>query len=164
MSSDPEQEFFAEGISEEILNLLAKIRELRVISRSSAFAFKGKAIEIPDIAAQLEVGHILEGSVRKFGDQIRVTAQLIEARTDTHLWSETYNGTFENVFGLQDEIAAAVANQLELNLLGPLPRSRVTDPEVLALTLQAKQLAETRPQDVGQKNVRITPKGPRNRS
>lgn len=149
MSSDPEQEFFADGISEEILNLLANIRELRVISRTSAFAFKGQGLEIPDIAERLDVAHVLEGSVRKFGDDIRVTAQLIEARSDTHLWSETYDRKYKDVFALQDEIAAAVAKQLHITLLRPLPKSRVTDPEVQILTAQAKQLAETRPENVG---------------
>jgi len=149
MSSDPEQEFFADGISEEILNLLARIRELRVISRSSAFTFKGKDIEIPEIAEQLNVGHILEGSVRKSGDRVRVTAQLIEARTDTHLWSETYDRGIEDIFAIQDEIARDVARNLELRLLQASPRARVTDPEVYALTLQAKHLLETRPPNVG---------------
>jgi TolB-like protein len=133
MSSDPEQEFFAEGISEEVLNLLAKIRQLRVISRSSAFTFKGKDIEIPEIAERLNVGHILEGSVRKSGDSVRVTAQLIEARTDTHLWSETYDRGIEDIFAIQDEIARDVARNLELRLLQPSYRARVTDPEVYTL-------------------------------
>jgi TolB-like protein len=150
MSSDPEQEFFAEGISEEVLNLLAKIRELRVISRSSAFTFKGQDIEIPEIAERLNVGHILEGSVRKAGNKIRVTAQLIEARTDTHLWSQTYDRNLEDIFALQDEIARDVTQNLELQLLQPLPRSRVTDPEVLALTMQANHLLQTRPAGHGE--------------
>jgi len=149
MSSDPEQEYFAEGISEEVLNLLARIRELRVISRSSAFAFKGKDIEIPEIAQRLDVGHVLEGSVRKAGNMVRVTAQLIEARTDTHLWSETYDRELDNIFEIQDDIAADVARNLELALVNPLPRSRVTDPEVIALTAQAKQLSERRGADAG---------------
>jgi TolB-like protein len=149
MSSDPEQEYFADGISEEVLNLLARIRKLRVISRSSAFAFKGQDIEIPEIAERLNVGHILEGSVRKSGDSVRVTAQLIEARTDTHLWSQTYDRKLEDIFALQDEIARDVTQNLELQLLQPLPRSRVTDPEVHALTLQANHLLQTRPPGLG---------------
>lgn len=151
LSSDPEQVYFAEGISEEVLNLLARIRGLRVISRSSAFAFKDKDLEIPEIAERLDVAHILEGSVRKYGDQVRVTAQLIEARSDTHLWSETFDHTFEDVFALQDEIAARVAEQLQLEIMGPMPRSPVTDPEVRALTIQARQLYESRPSDAGRK-------------
>jgi adenylate cyclase len=149
MSSDPEQEYFVDGIAEEVLNLLAKIRELRVISRSSSFAFKGENLEIPEIAERLDVAHILEGSVRKIGNTVRVTAQLIEARSDTHLWSETYERELEDVFAIQDEIAADVAKNLKIELLRPLPRSRRTDPAVRALTQQAKQIAEIRPFDAG---------------
>ncbi len=87
MSGDPEQEYFSDGISEELLNLLAQIPELRVISRSSAFSFKGKDIAIPTVAKQLNVAHVLEGSVRKVGNRVRITAQLIEASSDSHLWS-----------------------------------------------------------------------------
>ena len=112
MSSDPEQEYFSDGIAEELLNLLAQIQELRVISRSSAFSFKGKDIEIPEIAERLNVAHILEGSVRKSGNKIRITAQLIEASTDTHLWSQTYDRELEDIFAIQDEIAADVVGHL----------------------------------------------------
>ena len=86
MSEDAGNEYFADGISEEMLNLLTKIPELRVISRSSSFSFKVQDIDIPTIAEQLNVGHVLEGSVRKSGNQVRITAQLIDARSDTHLW------------------------------------------------------------------------------
>ena len=116
MSADPEQEYFADGISEELLNLLARIPELRVISRSSAFAFKGKDIEIPVIAERLNVAHILEGSVRKAGNRVRITAQLIEARSDTHLWSETYDRTLDDIFAIQTEIAEAIAEQMKVSL------------------------------------------------
>lgn len=149
LSSDPEQDYFAEGISEEVLNLLAKIRELRVISRSSAFTFKGQDLEIPEIARRLDVGHVLEGSVRKSGNMVRVTAQLIEARTDTHLWSETYDRELKDVFAIQDEIAADVATNLEITLLSPLPKSRAIDPEVRSLTAQASQIQEMRPENTG---------------
>jgi adenylate cyclase len=151
MSSDPEQEYFVDGVAEEVLNLLTRIRELRVISRSSAFAFKGQNLEIPEIAERLNVAHILEGSVRKAGNTIRVTAQLIEARTDTHLWSKTYERDLDDVFAIQDEIAADVVRNLQLKLLIPLPQSRRVDPLVLALTQQAKQLSELRPDGVGRK-------------
>jgi TolB-like protein len=113
MSADPDQEYFSDGISEELLNLLSKIPELRVISRSSAFSFKGNDIDIPTIAAQLNVAHILEGSVRKAGNQVRITAQLIEARSDTHLRSETYDRELENIFAIQDEISAAIIGALK---------------------------------------------------
>jgi adenylate cyclase len=121
MSSDEEQEYFSDGLSEEMLNLLAKIPELRVTSRSSAFAFKGEKIDIPAVAEKLGVAHILEGSVRKAGNQVRITAQLIEARSDTHLWSETYDRSLDDIFAIQDEIAAAVVAQLKITLLGAPP-------------------------------------------
>jgi len=151
MTSDPEQEYFVDGIAEEVLNLLARIRDLRVISRTSAFAFKGQGLEATDIAERLDVAHVLEGSVRKFGNTIRITAQLIDARTDTHMWSETYEREFENAFVIQDEIAADVVANLQIELLNPLPRSRYVDPEVIALSAQAEQLYQTRPENVGQK-------------
>jgi len=116
MSNDPEQEFFSDGLSEELLNVLAQIRDLRVISRTSAFAFKGKDLDIPTIAAQLGVSHVLEGSVRKAGDNIRITAQLIEVATDSHLWSDAYNRKLENVFEIQEEISKAIAKELQVTL------------------------------------------------
>jgi adenylate cyclase len=140
MSSDAEQEYFSDGISEELLNLLAKIPELRVISRSSAFSFKGKDIEIPEIAERLNVANILEGSVRKSGSRVRITAQLIEARSDTHLWSETYDRTLDDVFAIQDEISAKVVEQLKLTLLGETPHVQETDPEAYSLYLHARHL------------------------
>jgi len=140
MSPNKDQEYFSDGISEELLNLLAKISELRVISRSSAFSFKGKDIEIPEIAKRLHVTHILEGSVRKSGNKVRITAQLIDARSDTHVWSETYDRDLDDIFAVQDEIAAAAVAQLKITLLGEAPKARATDPEAYALYLQARQL------------------------
>jgi TolB-like protein/Tfp pilus assembly protein PilF len=151
LSSDPEQMHFADGVAEEVLNLLARIRELRVISRSSSFALRGQKLDVPEVAEILDVGHVLEGSVRKAGDRVRVTVQLIEARTDTHLWSKTYEETFDDVFRIQDAIAEDVARNLQINLLQPLPRSRYIDPEVKALTEQAELLAQTRPDGAGAK-------------
>ena len=145
MSSDMEQEYFSDGISEELLNLLAKIPELRVISRSSAFAFKGKEIDIPVVAEKLNVAHILEGSVRKAGNHVRITAQLIEARSDTHLWSETYDRQLDDIFAIQDEIAARVVAQLKVTLLGDIPQSRPVDTEAYALYLHARQLMRNIP-------------------
>src|SRR5262249_5764108 len=91
MSDDKSNEYFSDGISEELLNLLAKIPQLQVTARTSSFAFKGKEVGIPEIARSLHVAHVLEGSVRKAGDSVRITAQLIKASTDTHLWSQTYD-------------------------------------------------------------------------
>jgi len=116
MSSDPEQEYFSDGISEELLNVLSKVPELRVISRSSSFSYKDKDLDIPTIAAQLSVAYILEGSVRKAGNQVRITTQLIEARSDTHLWSQTYDRKLVNIFAIQDEIAESIAAALKVSL------------------------------------------------
>ena len=113
MSSDPEQEYFSDGISEEILNVLAQIPDLHVTSRSSAFQFKGGNIDIPTVARQLGVAHILEGSVRKSGLRVRITAQLIQADGDRHLWSETYDRELKDVFAIQDEIAASIVAALK---------------------------------------------------
>ena len=137
MSPEGDQEYFSDGISEELLNLLARIPELRVISRSSAFSFKGQDIHIPTIAEKLNVAHVLEGSVRKSGDRIRITAQLIDARTDTHLWSETYERTLDDVFAIQDEVAAKVVEQLHVTLLGKMPRSTPVNIQAYGLYLQA---------------------------
>ena len=116
MSSDTEQEYFSDGISEEILNALTKIPGLHVTSRSSAFSFKGKDIDIPTVAAQLGVANVLEGSVRKAGLKVRITAQLIEAETDRHLWSETYDRELVDIFAIQDEISAAIVAALRGHL------------------------------------------------
>jgi len=153
MSSDVEQEYFSDGISEELLNLLAKIPELRVISRSSAFYFKGKDVKLADVARELNVAHILEGSVRKAGNRVRITAQLIEASSDTHLWSETYDRTLDDIFAIQDEIAAAVVDALKLTLLGDAPRAEPIDPEAYALYLQAVHVgAQSSAEDLEQSN------------
>jgi TolB-like protein/lipoprotein NlpI len=140
MSPQGDQEYFSDGISEELLNLLARIPELRVISRSSAFTYKGKDVKLSDIARELNVAHILEGSVRKAGNQVRITAQLIDARSDTHLWSETYDRPLDNIFALQDEISAAVVEQLKIKILGDAPTTRETDPAAYALFLRARHL------------------------
>lgn len=141
MSDDPDNEYFSDGISEELLNLLAKIPDLRVIARTSSFAYKGKDATIPDIARELNVGHVLEGSVRKAGNQVRVTAQLIRADDSSHLWSQTYDRTLDNIFAIQDEIAAAVVKQLKVTLFGAIPSARKLDPNSYAIFLKAQHLA-----------------------
>ena len=140
MSEDPNNEYFSDGISEEILNLLAKVPEMRVTSRSSAFSFKGQNLDVPTMAARLNVAHVLEGSVRKSGNQLRITAQLIEVDTDTHLWSETFDRKLENIFVIQDEIAAAVVSALKITLLGEEPKATVTNPDAYTLYLQGRHL------------------------
>jgi adenylate cyclase len=140
MSEDKANEYFSDGISEELLNLLAKIPQLQVTARTSSFSFKGKEVAIPEIARTLHVAHVLEGSVRKAGNSVRITAQLVNAGTDTHLWSQTYDRKLDDIFAIQDEIAADVVKQLKVTLLGAAPKARTTDPEAYALYLQAVQL------------------------
>jgi TolB-like protein len=118
MSQTKDQEYFSDGLSEELLNLLAKIPELRVIARTSSFSFKGKEADIATIAKTLNVAHVLEGSVRKSGNVLRITAQLIRTVDSSHLWSETYDREVTDIFKVQDEIAAAVVSALKLKLLG----------------------------------------------
>ncbi len=136
MSDDASNEFFADGITEELLNLLAKIPQLDVTSRSSAFAFKGKDIDIPDVARKLNVNHILEGSVRKSGVTVRITAQLIDASTDKHMWSETYDRELTDIFAIQDEIAREVVDVLQVTLLGEAPKVQQTNTDAYAMYLE----------------------------
>src|ERR1700704_2317855 len=126
MSRDEENEYFADGLSEELLNVLAKIRGLRVALRTSAFSFKGKGVEIPPVAQKLNVATVLEGSVRKSGKRVRITAQLIEVATDSHLWSESYDRELEDIFAVQDDIAQSVVKELRSALLGEKPDASAT--------------------------------------
>ncbi len=138
MSVAGDQEYMGDGIAEELLNLLTQVQELRVISRSSAFTFKNKDVDIPTIAERLGVDHVLEGSVRKAGDTIRITAQLIEARSDTHLWSASYDRKLTDIFAIQDEIAEQVVDELKITLLGSTPIVSKTDPAAYDMFLQAR--------------------------
>jgi TolB-like protein/tetratricopeptide (TPR) repeat protein len=140
MSPDKEQDYFADGISEELLNLLTQVSELRVIARTSSFLFKDKEVDIAEIAHKLNVGNVLEGSVRKSGDMLRITAQLVRTSDSSHLWSQTYDRPMTDVFKVQDEIAATVVAQLKIHLLGAAPKLRVTDPQAYALFLQAREI------------------------
>jgi adenylate cyclase len=123
MSPDADQEFFSDGISEELLNLLVKVKGLKVASRTSSFTYKGSNLNLADIAGELHVDHVLEGSVRKSGNRIRITAQLIDAASDRHLWSDTYDRELTDIFGIQDEIANAIVAALsaELGILQDTP-------------------------------------------
>ena len=141
MSEDKANDYFSDGISEELLNLLAKIPQLKVTARVSSFSFKGKELDIPEIARRLHVAHVLEGSVRKAGDQVRITAQLIHAADGFHMWSETYDRKLDDIFKIQDEVAGKVVKELKVTLLEPQPKARTTDPKAYALYLQAKELA-----------------------
>jgi adenylate cyclase len=140
MSEDRANEYFSDGISEELLNLLTKVPQLQVAARTSSFSFKGRQVEIPEIGRQLHVANVLEGSVRKSGDRVRITAQLIRAGGGFHLWSETYDRKLDDIFKIQDEIAAEVVKQLKVRLLGAAPTVRQTDPKGYMLYLQAVQL------------------------
>ena len=144
MSSDAEQEYFSDGLTEELLNLLAKIPELKVTSRTSAFFYKGKEFKLSDVGRELDVDHILEGSVRKSGKKIRITAQLIEVESDTHLWSDTWDRDLDDVFVIQDEIARAVVDELRVQLLGELPHAVEADGEAYSLFLQARHTINQR--------------------
>jgi TolB-like protein/Tfp pilus assembly protein PilF len=141
MSQAKDQGYFSDGISEELLNLLTKIPQLQVAARTSSFSFKGKQVEIPEIARQLHVANVLEGSVRRNGDLVRITVQLIRAAGGYHLWSETYDRKMDDIFKIQDEIAGEVVKELKVKLLAAAPKVRTTDPRAYALYLQAKELA-----------------------
>ncbi len=116
MSSDADNEYFSDGISEELLNVLVRVSALEVASRTSSFAYKGKDLSTSQIAAELNVNHILEGSVRKAGNRVRITAQLIDATSDRHIWSETYERELDDIFGIQEEISNNIVEALQLAL------------------------------------------------
>jgi len=143
ISPDPEQEYFADGIAEELLNLLTKIEELRVIPRSTSWALRGKEIDVIEIREKLDVSHILEGSVRKAGNQVRITAQLIDARTNDYLWSETWDRTLDDIFAIQDEISAEVVDQLKLELLAGPPSAEEINPVAYDLYLRGRHLVHS---------------------
>ena len=143
-SPDVEQEYFSDGVAEELLNLLARIPELRVAARTSSFSFKGKNLELPEIARRLGVAHVLEGSVRRDRDQVRVTAQLVRAQDGFNVWSRTYDRTLDDIFAIQDEIAGDVVSQLKVTLLGESPQVIERDAGAFALYLQARDLARRR--------------------
>jgi TolB-like protein len=139
MSSDPEQEYFSDGLSEEILNLLAKVPDLKVIGRTSSFAFKGKNEDLRIIGDKLDVSTVLEGSVRKSGDRVRITAQLIEVSNGAHLWSETYDRTLDDIFAVQDSVAAEILEALQIHVGEAPTRGRPTEnSDAYSLFLKAK--------------------------
>lgn len=117
LSPSNDQEYFSDGLTEELLNALAQVSELRVSSRTSCFAFKGAMSDIPTVAAKLNAAFVVEGSVRKAGERLRITAQLIEASSDTHLWSQTYDRDLDDVFAIQDDIARRITEALQVQLL-----------------------------------------------
>lgn len=138
MSEAQDQRYLSDGISEELLNLLARVPELRVISRTSAFGFRDGKVDIPTIAKKLDVGYVLDGAIRKAGNRVRITVQLIDGRSDTQLWNDTYDRPLDDIFAIQDEIGASVVVQLKIKLLGKnLPKVARTDPRAYELYLKA---------------------------
>jgi adenylate cyclase len=143
MSGDAEQEYFSDGITEDITTDLSKISALGVVARNTAFTFKGKSVDVADIARKLGVSHVLEGSVRKAGGRVRITAQLIEGDTGEHLWAERYDRDLEDIFAIQDEISKAIVSALKLKLLPQekkaLEQRGTTNAEAYNLYLLARQ-------------------------
>ena len=142
ISGDPEQEYFADGMTEEIIGALAKLEGLKVISRTSVFYFKGKDVDLRTIGDKLKVNNVLEGSVRKSGNKLRISAQLIRVDDDTHLWSENYNRELKDVFDIQEEISQAIVQNLKVKLLGtknePLVKDYTKNIEAYELFLKGR--------------------------
>ena len=117
VSDDPEQEYFSDGISEDIITDLSKVSSLSVVARNTAFTFKGMRVKVPDVARELGVSHVLEGSVRKVGNRVRITAELIDGSAGDHIWAERYDRDLTDIFALQDEISEAIVTALKLKLM-----------------------------------------------
>jgi len=162
-SHDEEDEYFSDGLADELLNVMTKIRGLRVAARTSAFSFKGKQTTIAEVGRALNVATVLEGSVRKSGNRIRISVQLVKVADGYHLWSQSYDRTLEDIFAVQDDIAQAVVKELRTTLLGEVAdgkvdrevtaqvamamKGRTTDPEAHRLYLQARHLVDRRTRD-----------------
>jgi len=151
LSRDPEQEYFADGMTEELITSLARFSELRVISRTSSMHFKGSKKTLPEIAKQLNVDGIVEGTVRRAGDRVRISAQLIHAPTDQHIWAENYERDLNDILALQSEVARAIADEIQVKLSpqdrARLARTRRVDPEAYEAYLRGRQqLAKTSPE------------------
>ena len=147
MSGDAEQEYFSDGISEDIITDLSKVSALAVVSRNTAFSFKGKNVDISQITKQLKVSYVLEGSVRKAGGRVRITAQLIEGSKDNHIWAERYDRDLNDIFALQDEISEAIVKALKLKLLPEekkaIEQRGTTNLEAYNVYLMARQFSVT---------------------
>jgi TolB-like protein/Tfp pilus assembly protein PilF len=162
-SHDEEDEYFSDGLADELLNVLAKIRGLRVAARSSAFTFKGKGATVDEVGRALNVATVLEGSVRKAGNRMRISVQLVKVADGYHLWSETYDRTLEDIFAVQDDIAQAVVKELRTTLMGEAAdakagqaataqvaaavKGRASDPEAHRLSLQARYFIDRNTRD-----------------
>ena len=151
MSGDKEQEYFTDGIVEDIITELSRSKELRVIARNSTFAYKGKSPDIRDVAKQLNVNHVLEGSVRKAGDSVRITAQLIYAEDNSHRWAERFDGKLENIFDLQAEISKKIADQLNVEF------------SITQISAEVRSLQKKEAEDIArQARETASPPNPRN--
>lgn len=146
MSGEAEQEYFSDGISEDIITDLSKVSSLDVAARNTAFTFKGRSVKVPDVARELGVSHVLEGSVRKAGGRVRITAQLIDGATGNHLWAERYDRDLDDIFALQDEISQAIVSALKLKLLPEekqaIAKRGTSSAEAYDLYLLARQYRE----------------------
>ena len=142
LSGDPEQEYFSDGISEDIITDLSKVSALYITARNTAFTFKGKSVDVPQLARQLNVSHVVEGSVRKAGNRVRITAQLIDARGGGHMWAERWDRNLDDIFALQDEISQAIVAALKLKLLPEekraIERRGTSNPEAYDYYLMAR--------------------------
>ena len=151
MSGDKEQEYFTDGIVEDIITELSRSKDLRVIARNSTFAYKGKSPDIRDVAKQLNVNHVLEGSVRKAGDSVRITAQLIYAEDNSHRWAERFDGKLENIFDLQAEISKKIADQLNVEF------------SITQISAEVRSLQKKEAEDIArQARETASPPNPRN--
>ena len=142
MSGDPEQEYFSDGVTEDIITDLARVSALSVASRNSAFSYKGKTVVPAQLAQALKVTHVMEGSVRKSGNRVRITAQLLEAATDTQVWAERYDRTLDDIFAIQDEISKSIVTALKVKLLpaekAAIEQRSTTNSEAYELFLMAR--------------------------
>lgn len=147
MSSDPEHEFFADGISEEIITVLSRVPDVLVIARNSTFVYKGQAVDVRQVGQDLGVGHVLEGSIRKSGDRVRITAQLIDARSGDHIWAERYDRGLDDIFAIQDEIARNIVVELQVKLVrgqgSRLSATGTNNIEAWSLCLRSGPLVES---------------------
>jgi adenylate cyclase len=147
ISGDIEQDYFADGISEDIITDLSKVSALAVVSRNTAFTFKSKAVKVQQIARELDISHVLEGSVRKAGNRVRITAQLINGKSDEHVWAERYDRDLNDIFAVQDEISEAIVKALRLKLLPEekqaIEARATANPEAYKFFLMARQYAVT---------------------
>lgn len=145
MSDDPDNDYFSDGLSEELLNTLVKLGGLKVTGRTSSFAFKGQNVDLREIGDILNVASVLEGSVRKAGNRVRITAQLVETRNGYHLWSETFDRELDDIFAIQEEIAAQVADAMHVTLLGPPAVVESSDPEAYEQYLRGAHIFQRNP-------------------